>query len=294
MRRIFTDLAILVCLTASTFAASEQKTMPASTTAPIILKHDVIHNLILGYGIVTTIKIDSPKKVERVLLGSPIVTFKVEDEINRVNFRPRVQQGATNMVLTVGGVDYNFVIQVTPEVSQVVYTKTYLISEDAAEQEATDLGALGKAPIMKPADIDPVAISKAIEQARKDPIYRRAAMADMRTLPLNKIYQWNNCVIHFLEVNQLLNSDTIAIKIQWVNTSGYGLYLNPKQLEVRIANKRIRVKSCMQDAPDSIVNPGQMDTLWLIVQGERITIDNDWELAFPPDSKSVMKGLKGL
>ena len=144
---------------------------------------------------------------------------------------------------------------------------------------------LEKAPRMKPGDVDVMGAVTTIENARVDPFYREK-LTDYRMLPINKIYQWNGNLVHLLEAHQFVDKDLLVLKVQWLNETHKAFYLKDTQYQVWLANKEIPVTARMQ-ATDGTVYPSQLETVWLFVQGYRLSINNDWELKLPPEASSV-------
>ena len=262
---------------------------PAVGTEPVLLRPGDINNLQLGFGVITTIRLDTKRKVDRILLGAQIVSLQVDEALGRIDLRPLRSSGSTNMILTIDGVDYPFVIQITNDPQQVIYTRTFTVGSGGlpGDMEA-DLQRLGNAPKLRPGQVDIVGLTKVIERARIDAVYRQA-LADFRQVPVAKVYSWNHCLIHLLEVDAFLDRDLLCFKVQWVNTTGYGLYLHPRQIEVSVSGKVVGAVASMQEASQSWVLPGQMDTLWIVVQGERYGPNQDWGLRLPPDSDAIKR-----
>ncbi|MDD2765947.1 MAG: hypothetical protein PHE83_18445 [Opitutaceae bacterium] len=282
-----TPLLLLVGLLVMAPLRAGDPASHAVASEPVLLRPGEINNLTLGFGVITSIRLETKKKIDRILLGSQIVSLQVDEALGRIDIRPLRPNGATNMILTIDGVDYSFVIEITSRLDQVMYTRTFTVGSGGISGDVeADLMRLGAAPKLRPAQIDIVGITKVVERARLDAVYRQA-LSDFRQLPLNKVYQWNNCLIHLLEVDAFLDRDLLAFKVQWVNTSGFGLYLHPRQLEICVAGKPVRTVAAMQDATDSWVLPGQMDTLWVVVQGEKLGPPQDWSLRLPPSGADL-------
>jgi hypothetical protein len=280
-------LSLCLCLWCLPPLAAAEPVNHAVQTEPVLLKPGEINNLMLGFGVITSIRLETKKKVDRILLGSQIVSLEVDEALGRIDIRPLRPSGATNMILTIDGVDYPFVIQITGDPQQIMYTRTFTVGQGGLSGDAeADLMRVGAAPKLLPNQVDVVGITRIIERARIDAVYRQA-LADFRQVPLGKVYQWNRCLIHLLEVDAFLDRDLLAFKVQWVNTSGYGLYLHPRQIDVCVAGKPVSTIASMQDATGAWVLPGQMDTLWVLVQGERLGPVQDWTIRLPPDAAAL-------
>lgn len=279
MRSVFIVLVSFFLL-----AVAGRGETPAVSNKPVIIRPTEVNNLLLARGVFTSIRFLGNKKIEGLRQGSEIFSAKIdEDSGQRIDLiaNPRYASGATNMIVTIGGVDYVFVVQITPDVSKVVYTRTYALSGEEEEEVVSELSRLGGAPKLRPSEIDIAALVRMVERSRIDPVYRKT-LRDYRQSSIRAVYSWNNCIVHLMEVNAFLAKDLLLFKVEWVNTTGFGIYLNARQLGLSVSGHAMRIVTSMQNSPDSWVLPGQMDTLWLVVQGERAAYLNPWVLTFPP------------
>lgn len=293
MRLPLTALACFALLIASPLRAANslQPATPAVGVSPVALDPAGIVNIPLSMGVITTLKLQTEKKVDRILLGQQIVAVQHETALNRIDLTPTVQSGTTNMVVTIEGVDYVFVLEITHRLANVAFTRTFTLGE--SEQRNNDLLRLRNAPVLKPSEIDVVGTTRVIEAARLDPVFRRT-LVDYRQRPLSKdrVYHWNNSLVYLVEANAFLDRDLIVFKVQWVNTHGMGVRLLARQLKLRSANTTFTPNVSYQDSEDGWVLPGQMDTLWLFVQGRKLGFDNNFDLVLPPDAETARKMLQ--
>lgn len=278
---------VLLCsVTASAVAADA-----AVSTTPVTLHPEQITNLKLGWGVITSIRIDTKRPLERIILGENIAEVRHDESLGRIDLKPVVQSGATNMIVTIGGVDYVFVLEVTPDYREVAYTRTYVLQSQALDTVVADLSRVAAAPNLKPTQLDVVALTKAVTRARIDPVYAQT-IPDLRIADIRKPYTWNGCIVYLMDVAAFLDRDILLFRIEWMNTSDRGIYLNPRQLGIKAAATSFRTKASHQLSPDGWVMPGQRDVLWLVVQGTRAAYVNEWTLTFPPDAAVLRQVVK--
>lgn len=283
MRGLPLIFAIAFALAACTRSNAGEHPAPAKPvgTEPVILHADQIHNLLIARGVLTTLKFSCGKPIDDLRIGdSRIFEAKLEEDGQRILLKAIAGDGATNMTVTIDNVDYVFVIQVTPDPSKVVFTRTYSLGTGTQEELLSDLMRIGRAPKLKPAQIDAAALARKVQRAVIDPVYRKA-LPDFRIFEINRPYVWKKCVVQLMAAYGFVDSDIVLLKVEWVNTTGTGIYLNSRQLGVRCAGKKALSIASHQDSLDSWVLPGQLDTVWLVIHGEKIAYANDWDLRFP-------------
>jgi hypothetical protein len=139
---------------------------------------------------------------------------------------------------------------------------------------------------MKPFEVDTVAAIKTIEQARFDRTFRQA-ISGFRTIAIGRTAFWNNSPVTLVDVSQFADRDLLVFKIEWSNNTGSVLNLDCGQVRLKVANTGIPI-TCSQQVAAQLF-PGQCDTIWLFVQGCRLSPCNDWCLLLPPDAAAVQK-----
>ena len=254
--------------------------------APIALDTARVENIYCAAGVVTSVDFVTQKSIDSIKIGSPIVEVKYDAERKIMDLFPKVEEGRTNMNVVVEGTTYVFVINVVND-QRIDYRRTFTFAKEA---DAADGAVMAKAPHLKPGEIDIVGAIAQIEQARTDGTFR-AKLPMYRQRPVNKIYQWNGNLVHLLEAHQFVDKDLVVLKVQWLNEKPLAYYLKDAQVQVWLANKQIPVTARTQ-ATDGTVFPGQLDTIWLFIQGYRLSINNPWELKLPPEADSVRQLLK--
>jgi len=269
-------------------AAEDYPSAPNTPAAqkPLTLAPNRIENIYSTVGVVTSLEFLTEKEIQQIKLGSPIAEVSFDPERRIIDIFPKVEEGRTNMNVVIDNCTYVFVLTVSLD-GQVDYRRTYTLVGETASQDAE---VLQTAPRLKPSEIDVVGAINTIEDARTDPIYR-AQLPMYRMLPLNKTYQWNGNLVHLLEAHQFLRKDLTVLKVQWLNEQDKAYYLKDRQYQVWVANKQIPVTASMQ-ATDGTVFPGQLETVWLFIQGYRLSINNPWEIKLPPEASSIRKLLR--
>lgn len=259
-------------------------TPPAQT--PIALDANRVENIYCAAGVVTSIDFITEKSIDTIKIGSPIAEVKFDPERKIMDIFPKVQSGRTNMNVVVDGTTYVFVLEIVTD-QRIDYRRTFTFAREA---EAGDSAMMSKAPHLKPGEIDVVGAIAQIKQASTDAVLR-SKLPFYRTRAINKIYQWNGNLIYLVEGHQFVDRDLVVLKIQWLNEQNRAFYIKDRQYEVWLANKQIPVTARIQ-ATDGTVFPGQMETVWLFVQGYRLSLNNPWELKLPPEADAIRQLMK--
>jgi hypothetical protein len=249
---------------------------------PTALYPNYVQNIYCGFGITTVLELKTKTAVDSIQIGFPIVKVKYEPTLHTVSIFPTVTSGSTNMVISIGGVNYVFVLSIVND-GRVQYLRTFTIP---SETDSEDDALVGGTKPLKPAQIDIVGAIKVIEQARVDPVFK-AEVPNFRTMALGIPYQWNNNIIYLVDASEFLAQDLIVLKVQWQNQSNKAYYLDVSQYQVWIANKQIPVTARTQDR--QILMPGETDTAYLFIQGYKLNINNNWSLKLPPEADAVRR-----
>jgi len=276
--------------TSNPYLTEEQAEERAVQEKINFLQTNRVEDIYVGLGVVTSLKFEGKHPIESVRVGAPVM--RVELDPNRPNtlyIYPAVAEGQTNMFVTINGVPYAFVVHIIAD-ERIMYRKTYTLPDALATQDGSTLPRVG-GPALQPQDVDVVFYINAIEQSRKDPTYYRAMKQTMQVEPLDKIYTWNGCGVHLVEAVQFPKQNLVVLKIQWQNLTENALYLSAGQYKVYVGNRYIPVTAKSQLS--EILFPGQMDTVYLFLQGYGLTANNAYELALPPEAAGVRKLLEG-
>jgi len=248
-----------------------------------------IEHIYLGVDSVTTLHLQSTTPIESIALGSKVVELEVAEETGgaRVSLKGMVLGAVINMNVTFAdGTTYVFILE-TVDDRRIEFRRVFTIP---GQRESSDLAALAQAVRMKPADINYAGVIASIEQSAKDPVFRRT-IANYRVEPIGKVYPWNNSMIHLLEAHAFLDMDLIVLRVEWVNTNTKAIRLSARQLGVFVANKSIDVIATKQRSP--LLLPGQMETAYIFIQGQRLNVQNNWDLGLPPDAAAVRSMMGG-
>jgi hypothetical protein len=167
------------------------------------------------------------------------------------------------------------------------YLRNFVLEGDAAPD---DEAGLAQARPLPPAEVDIVGAARAMERAEVDAVFRRARPS-LRIESLEQSYAWNGCVVSLQDVAQFLDLDLMVFRVRWVNRTDDALYLDPSQYGLWVDGKRIPVIARYKMGEGSVVFPGQLETVYLAVQGYRLSRHNRWQLGLPPDADSVARSL---
>jgi hypothetical protein len=254
---------------------------PAATTGPIPLSAGKVEVVGLKPLMVTSLNFPKSAKIDDIKIGSKIVQVAFDPKKNQVDIYPTVTEGMTNLNIRMGENIYTFLLKIL-NTGDPVFQRSYTFEDDADDFD----GALASAPIMKPFDVDTVTAIKTIERARFDPTFRQT-IPGFRTLPIGRTVFWNKSPLTLVDVSQFADRDLLVFEIEWSNNTGSVLNLDSGQVRLKVANTGIPV-TCSQQVAAQLF-PGQCDTIWLFVQGYRLSPRNDWRLLLPPDAASVQQ-----
>ncbi len=234
----------------------------------------------------TTILFHTEERVAAISVASPIVTYKYDKTLNQLELTPAVRMGGveTNLNLRIGPNVYVLLLKVVTDV-RAQFLRTFALQGDAAADEE---GAVAQARPLKPAEVDIVGAAQALERAQTDPVFQQAN-PNLRIESLQKRYQWNDCLVTLVDVAQFVDQDLLVFRIQWVNRTNDALYLDARQYGLFVAERPIPIIARYRRGAGAIVHPGQLETVFLAVQGYRLSRHNDWRLGLPPDARAVAR-----
>jgi hypothetical protein len=253
----------------------------AVTTGPIPLSAGKVEVIGLKPLMVTSLNFPKGAKIDDIKVGSKIVQVDFDPKKNQVDIYPTVTEGMTNLNIRIGDNLYTFLLKII-NAGEPIFQRSYTFEDEADDFD----GALASTAIMKPFEIDTVAAIKTIERARFDPAFRQT-IPEFRTLLLGRTVFWNDSPVTLVDVSQFADRDLLVFKIEWSNHTGSVLNLDCGQVRLKVANTGIPI-TCSQQVAAQLF-PGQCDTIWLFVQGYRLSPHNDWRLLLPPDAASVQR-----
>lgn len=257
---------------------SAQTVQPA---APELLEPGRPTEVYVAPGRATTIQLMTDRKVSAISIASPIVAYRYDKALNQLELTPAVRTPGveTNLNLRIGACVYVLLARVVNDV-RVQYWRSFTLA-DGPEQD--DEAALARARPLAPADVDVVGAAEALVRSESDPVFRDA-QPNLRVERLGRSVPWNGCEVELVDLAQFLDRDLIVFRVRWVNRTpaplaidlpSYGLAIGPRPIPV-IARTKLGL--------GENVGPGQVETVFLAVQGYRLSRHNDWRLVLPPDA----------
>ncbi len=259
---------------------------PAASASGSELRPGEPAEIYVAPGRATTVQLQTQQKVAAISLASPVVTCQYDKALNQLEITPatRAEGAETNLNLRIGANVYILLVKVVSDVRAQFLRSFVLAGESSADEEAE----LAQVRPLAPADIDLVGVVKTIERAESDPVYR-AAQPALRFEPLDRVYQWNGCLVTLAEAAQFLDRDLLVFRVQWANRTDQALYLDPSQYGLTIGGRRIPIIARYPPVPGAVIFPGQWELVYLAVQGYRLSRHNDWSLALPPEAEAVAR-----
>ena len=235
-------------------------------------------------GRATTIQFKSDRKVAAISLGSPIIAYRYDKALNQLEVSPTVRSGGyeTNLNLRIGESVYVLVIKVVGDV-RAQYWRSFELGGDPGDD---DEAALAAARPLPPADVDLVGAAETLVRADTDPVFREAH-PNLRLEALGSGLDWNDCRIELVDVAQFLDRDLLVFRVRWANRTPDALYLDPLQYGLSVGDRRIPIIARYKVGMGSVIYPGQVETVFLAVQGYRLSRHNDWRLTLPPDAATL-------
>ncbi len=240
-------------------------------------------------GRATTVLLRTGQKVAAISLASPVVSYKYDKALNQLEITPTVRSGGveTNLNLRIGDEVYVLVVKVVSDV-RAQFLRVFSIEGDPGPDD--EAGLLRARPL-KPSEVDIVGAARAFERAEGDPVFREARPG-LRIEGSIGEYPWNGCLLG-LDLAQFIDLDLLLFRVRWLNRTPEGIYLDPGQYGLMANGVRIPIIARYKDGDGEIVLPGQRETVYLAVQGYRLSRHNRWRLDLPPDSAAVNRLLSG-
>lgn len=236
-------------------------------------------------GKVTTIQFATDKVIETPLKGSEIISMAFNPRLRQLQVVP-AGIGETNVNVTIDGIVYTLLVR-CDQTNRVEYNPVFTVHGNGTETEL-ESAMRGSRPL-KPSEVDLNGYIRKAVRAQADVNYRQT-LANYTVVPLARAYQWNECLVKLVEAHWFAEEDLILFRVEWVNRSNFALYLHRSQYELYAGPQKVRILASQQLAPRSLVQPGQLETVWLVVQGYKLpAIGQDWRLGLPPDAAAVQR-----
>jgi len=235
-------------------------------------------------GRATTVQFRTAEKVAAISLASPVVSYKYDKALNQLEITPTVRGGGleTNLNLRIGSDVYILLVKVVSDVRAQFLRNFTLAGDNPADDEM----GLERTRPLAPNEIDLIGAAKTMERAEADPIFR-GAHAALRIESLDRTYFWNGCRVTLAELAQFIDRDLLVFRVQWVNRTSDALYLDALQYGLFVGDRPIPITARYKIGAGPVIYPGQLETVFLAVQGYRLSRHNDWRLALPPDSAAI-------
>jgi hypothetical protein len=235
-------------------------------------------------GRATTVQFHTAEKVAAISLASPVVSYKYDKALNELEITPAVRGGGleTNLNLRIGPEVYILLVKVVSDV-RAQFLRNFTV---AGDHRVDDEAGLERTRPLRPDEIDLVGAARTVERAEADPIFRNAHPA-LRIERIDRAYAWNGCLVNLTDLAQFIDRDLLVFRVEWVNRTSDALYLDALQYGLFVGDRKIPITARYKVGAGPVVYPGQLETVFLAVQGYRLSRRNDWQLALPPDSPAV-------
>lgn len=254
-----------------------------SAMKPELLADGVIQDVYIAAGYVVYLSFPKETPIQNVYVGSAaMLSADVSAEQNSVALNANVLSGSTNLTVVIGGKPYSFTVHIVTS-GDIRYTLAYTVP--GLPQNPDEI-KYSFGPPIQPQTIDVAKYVWAIENRNSK---RKSRLQDeMLTYNLAKSYTWNGCLI-FLDASFCFPSDNmVVLRLARRNTSPKASYLNARQIRVRIANSFFPSSCAMQVS--EILYPGQMEHIYLFLQGYNLVARNNFDITLPPEAEN----LKGM
>jgi hypothetical protein len=245
--------------------------------APITLDKEMVQNVYAAPGYVTYLEFPKKSEFKRVDIGSEAMLDVKVDTVNKaLILSPLVLQGHTNMTVLLDDVPYVFevFIRTQGEINQRVSYTT-----KKAMEESLRFG-----PALKPGLIDTEKYIKLVET------YGRVQQPlpdhdKMQYKNIDKVYTWNGSLVYLSDAFAIPNDNILVLRLARRNVGTKAEYLNVKQIQPFVANTVFPATQATQLNP--VLYPGQMEKMYIFIQGYNLLVDNDWSVSLPPTAAEV-------
>ena len=249
---------------------------------PKRLEENIIQDVYIAAGYVVYLSFPKETPIQNVYVGSAaMLSADVSPEQNSIALTANVLNGMTNMTVVIGGHPYSFSVHIVTS-GEIKYTLSYTVP---SLPENPDEIRYSFGPPLQPQTIEVQKYVDAIENRGQD----SKLVREMLRYELNRVYTWNGCLVYLESAYCFPSDNMVVLRITRRNSSSKASYLNARQLRVRIANAYFPSSCAMQ--MNEIIYPGQMEHIYLYLQGYNLVARNNFELSLPPESKNL-KGLR--
>jgi hypothetical protein len=246
-----------------------------------MLDREVIQNVYVAPGYITYLQFPTDPPIESVDVGAKsLIDVAYKPELNAVTISPIVLAGHTNITIVLDGEPYVFAVSIRRK-GDIDYRLTFTLPNVVDKNNLVKFG-----PPKKPTALDVPAFVRAVETygtlAHPLKIHN-----DMQHKELNKAYSWNSNIIYLSDAFGFPDDNLIVLRLTRRNLSSNANYLNVRQIKPFVANSPFPVTAAIQSSDKGILYPGQMEQIYLLIQGYNLFADNDFEVKLPPEAAAV-------
>lgn len=238
-------------------------------------------------GRVTTLLFRGADKISAISVASPLVSYKYDRALNQIELAPtgRTAGAETNLNLRIGPIVYVLVAKVVTDVR----AQFVRIFSPKAETATDDEASLADSPPLKPNEVSLVEAARILGRAQSDPVFR-ATHPSLRLESLGQISVWNDCLITLVDAAQFLDRDLLVFRVRWQNRTRDALHLDISQYALAVQSRAIPIIARYQPSGrGALIPPGAAETVYLAVQGQRLSRHNPWQLRLPPDAAEISR-----
>lgn len=291
-------LASIVCLSLAlpgVLTATPAKALPPIRLVdptPAALAPDEAQYLYLAPGVVTSVCFDTNLPIGKITMGDALVDWKYMPAERRLDLWPKVREGTTNIQVPIGRQLYVIIIQIGQRDASgrdalVQAVRHYSVGGEA---ESQDLSRIAAAPVIEPTRLRVSDFVKSVEKAQSDPVYR-ATLNDFRDIPIGRSYDWNNSLVTLTNVFAFVDRDVALVKVVFRNDTENIVRFFGTQIRLLINGKEIPVQVVYQRSaamePECAIKPGDIDTCYLVLQGQKLSPRNPFQIQLPPDAAAI-------
>jgi len=243
-------------------------------------KSEVLHpnmpvDIYVCAGRSTTILIRGNEPISAIALSSSIVSYKYNKSLNELEITPtgRLSGLETNLNLRIGSEVYVLILKLVSDVR----TQYVRVFTPESALSVSDEDSLIKSIPQKPAYVDLLGSISAIERMQGDEIYRKTKI-NIHEILVNDAYVWKNSILELVNFYQFIDQDLLIFIVRWTNRMGVPLYLDPRDLEIWVNEINIPIIAATRKSTRSQILPGETDTIYLAIQGYRLSRRNAFRL----------------
>jgi len=244
------------------------------------LNSEVTQNIYTALGYSTFLQFPKSSEFGVVTVGAKnYLSIEVKADQKAIILTPKVLSGQTNMTVVLNKQPYNFLINILPQ-GRIHFKRTFTFPY------MTDEGgkAVSFGPPVRPQDINANKYIALIENYGL-PSAKAADYRWMEHQELKQALTWNNTLVYLTDAFGFPRDNLVVLKVLHRNYSSKASYLAASQIMIYVANTPFPVTVGLQARP--LLYPGEMDTVYLFVQGYNLRAQNDFQIELPPNSAKL-------